>query len=572
MLQPSSRLVLACLLAVPVLALAPRSVHPQERVTFGDDPEADAEEAPEAPKPLAAPIPEAIREAVLALETAPADSAHLQAAAQAALQADLRDEALWYANLALEALGEDIKLRKEREALVALRTEIGVPGPTPEDLQADFSRSLFDMAKACEKKKLYTNAADLLQLCYGTSMEARAEERLAKLFSKEAAVEGLLETGIPIDIPVRRKVNAKTKRLVDSRNTTWDTAYEIKGKFYTVKSDMGYDYTHAFLEVMDQINGFYREVFGYKTRGGDMRTCAINVYKSREEFDEFEKKNRGQAINPNVRGFFVPGENRVATYDPRGEGGTIGDLWSTLFHESSHQFTAAVAPGLLLTWLNEGTASYFEGAFLQPGGSVATNRVPESRLRGLKYSLDALNKGKSAPTLTQVVTWYKPGSYEGEYYPYGWGLVYFMHNFEDEHSERVYLPVYKEFLASYKSASQHDVLARFTEYFVGKAKLPGVETFEQFDALWQAWIQELYKIYFGGPEQVEVLMARAEKQLANKKPEYARESLEWAVEKDPTHLGARLKLAEVLTDLKKLDGAVYHWRQLEAAARAQADA
>ena len=545
----------------------------QERITFGDDEEETEDEESEEAGPgtvISATPPEGatpeLLEALTALEYTPRDVSQLTEVAKLAQAAGLADEALWYSNLALESLGEDSKLKKQREALLALRTEIGLPGPSPEELQEDFGRALFEMAKTCEKKKLYTNAADLLQLCYGTPMQARAEQRLEKLFSKEKAVEGLLATGIPIEIPVRKKVNAKKKAKVDSENTYWANTYKVKGKYYEVHSDMGYDYTHAFVDAMDQMNAFYREVFNYKTRGQTMRTCLIQVYKNREEFDEVERENRGKAINPNVRGFFVPGENRVATYDPRSEGGTIADLWSTLFHESSHQFTAAVAPGLLLTWLNEGTASYFEGAFLQPGGSVATNRIPESRLKGLQYMLK-----QGSPRLEDVLTYYAPGSYSGDYYPFGWGLVYFLHNYEDENSERVYLPIYKAFLKEYKSASKHDVLARFVEFYVTEADQEGIDTFKAFEDRWKKWIDELHSLHFGGPEQAEKLLARAEKQRANKKPEYARESLRWALEKDPTHTKARLALAEVLTKLDRLDGAVYQWRQLEATARSAQD-
>ena len=542
---------------------------PQEKVTFGDDDEeAEEEDDSEAPAegvisstPPEGATPELL-EALTALEHTPTDVGQLTEVAKLAQAAKLPDEALWYVNMALTGLGDDNKVKKQREALLALRTEIGVPGPTPEELQEGFGKSLLALAKTCKKRKLYTNAADLLQRCYGTPMESRAEKDLLSLFSKKQAVEGLLATGIPIDIPVNIKVNAKKKKKVDEEQTVWSNAYEVKGDHYELHSDMGYDYTHAFVNAMDQMNAFYREVFNYKTRGQSMRTCVIEVYKSREVFDEIEKENRGKAIDANVRGFFVPGENRVATYDPRSEGGTIADLWSTLFHESSHQFTAAVAPGLLLTWLNEGTASYFEGAFLQPGGSVATNRIPEGRLKNLQTLI-----GRGSPTLKDVVTYYAPGSYEGSMYPFGWGLVYFLHNYEDENSERVYLPVYKEFLLKYKSASQHDVLARFVEYYVEQAEQPGIETFKDFETRWKNWIDELHQLHFGGSEEAIKLVARAEKQIKNEKLEYARESLRWALEKNPHHTKARLLLAEVLTELERMDGAVYQWRQLEAIAR-----
>ena len=500
----------------------------------------------------------ALAEAQLALEYAPFDPVQLAATARLARDLELDDEALWYTHLALEHL--PLQGNQElRESLLDLRKEVGLLGPPLEALQEEFSRGLFEMARSCERKNLYANAADLLQRCSGTAMEERAEERLAKLFGRRKAVQGLLASGVPIDIPVRRKINAKKKRRVDRKHTTWEKAYEVKAKYYHIKSDMGYDFTHAFAEAMDQINGFYREVFRYKTRGQDMRTCKIHVYKSRAEFDRHE----GMADRPTTKGFFQPGENRVVTYDQRTDGGSLGSLWSTLFHEASHQFTEILAPDLKLTWLNEGTACYFEGAYLQPGGHVATNRIPDSRLRGLKRSLD-----REALTLRQVVTYYQDGSYPGEYYAFGWGLVYFFHNYEDEASKRRYLPLYRDFFKAYRSNEQHDVLERFVEYFVTKAEVDGVTTFEEFDAHWQAWIQSLHDLHFGGPEQADVLLKRARKQQDDGQLTYARESLEWALEKNPEHTDARLELAQVLQELEAFDASLYHWRQLEATARA----
>ena len=514
-------------------------------------------------------------EAIEALEYAPNDVARLEATARVALESGEPDMAFWYASLALAQLPDDSKSKKTRKALEEFRAQIEVPGISPEELQEEMSREVFAMARACEKKKLYANAADLLQLCIGTAMQARAEARLQKMFSKKKAIQALIESGIDFEVPGGKRVNKKTRAQVNKKNTTWEKAYEIKGRYYILRSDMGYDYTHAFLDAMEQMNAFYRGVFNYKVRGGTMRSCRIDVYKNREAFDKNESKARGETIDPNVKGFFVPDENRVATYDPRSEGGTIDDLWSTLFHEASHQFTAAVLPGLELTWLNEGTASYFEGAFMQPGGSVAKNRIPRTRLRSL-YSLIGFRKGKSleqrmprgdAPTLEDVITYYGQGSYDGAYYPYGWGLVYFFHNFEDENSERVYLPIYKEFMLTYKSGGAHDIKGRFVEYFVEKAGVDGVESFDDFEEQWMTWIRDLYDLHYGGPEKASLLVEKGLQQLENEKPAYALDSFRWALEKNPKNNQARMHYAEAAILMERWDLAAFHWRKLESQSR-----
>ena len=90
-----------------------------------------------------------------------------------------------------------------------------------------------------------------------------------------------------------------------------------------------------------------------------------------------------------------------------------------------------------------------------------------------------------------TVSFFEDGSYPGEYYPYGWGLVYYIHNHEDEHSERIYVPIYQDYLKSYKGGSRHDPFERFVEYFVERADVDGVDDFPAFEAHWRAWIEEL---------------------------------------------------------------------------------
>ncbi|MEZ6019513.1 MAG: hypothetical protein R3F17_05245 [Planctomycetota bacterium] len=514
-----------------------------EPLVFDDDePE---EEAPEvAPVAAANPDtwPEALKKAVTDLESRPNDPAALKAVVDQALAAGEKDVAAWHLQMALGLVGEDQKdlLATLQAAEVAMSCPARAPRPS--------SRNTAVACSTWPAPARRRSCTPTPSICCSSAMAPRSRSkptRLTELFDKKTAVEGLLASGIPIDILSSAR-STRRRSAWSTARTTSGRVYEVKGKYYILRSDMGYEFTHAFLDAMEQINAFYREVFGYKTRGGTMRSCTIEVYKNRENSTAGNSRN---AAGPSTRAraFFVPDENRVATYDPREEGGTIGDLWSTLFHEASHQFTRIVAPELKLTWLNEGTASYFEGAFLQPGGSVATNRIPEGRLASLAYQL----KEEPLP-LDDVLTYYQPGSYPGEYYSYGWGLVYYIHNYEDAKSERIYLPIYADFLASYKNVQKHthdDIRARFKEYFIDRAAVPGVTDQKQFETHWNKWIEDLAAIYFGGPEQAQVLLERARVQRKNGKPGYARESLIWGLEKDPQNAGVRLELAEVLNEM-----------------------
>ena len=92
-------------------------------------------------------------------------------------------------------------------------------------------------------------------------------------------------------------------------------------------------------------------------------------------------------------GWWSPGENKVTCYDTRTTTTSLDWMLETLFHEASHQFMTQLESkgGSAPAWLNEGTASYFEGARLLANGTVQTNLIPESRLRGLMYMIETGN-------------------------------------------------------------------------------------------------------------------------------------------------------------------------------------
>ncbi|MEW6071767.1 MAG: hypothetical protein AB1726_04105 [Planctomycetota bacterium] len=498
---------------------------------------------------------EALAAAERALEEAPEDPGRLEAAGMAALAAGEPDLGLWYLGLAREAAPADAALAKR---IAETSASVARPAAGADALLAGYAENLFKIAKVCEGKKLYANAVDLLGQCKGTRFAAGAAERLEKIYAREKAVELLLATGLDVPARAAERRSARELARLDAQHADWEDAYEVKGTYYTVRTNMGFEMAQAISDAMEQMNSFYRQVFDYKERGGTMRRCVIHVYRSRADFDAHED------VAETVKGFYRPLENSVTTYDPRTERhpAPLAALWSTLFHEASHQFTHAVWPNPIPTWLNEGTASYFEGARLQPGGTVAFNGIPDGRLKGL---LAALEEG--SPTVEQVITHFADGSYPGEYYPVGWGLVYFCHNYEDESAERVYLPIYRAFQQTYKGGGQHDVKGRFVEHFVTKAKVEGVASLGDFAALFARWIRALAAIHFGGAEQADVLIERGRRQTTHKKLAAAIESYRWALRKRPGDAVALAELAAARAAAGEADGALYSWRRLAERAR-----
>lgn len=527
---------------------------------------------------------EALEKAKEGLEFAPDLLDLLDLASRAATETGAKDEALWYGALAAEEIADLAAPGKSEkaiaDALAGRLLEIDPLARKGATTLDAYAASIASIGKECSGKKLYVNAVDLLGRCQGTGAAAAAEAELAKIYGNKKAIEALLDSGLDVPMQPKRKRSAESIAREDAKHSTWETAHEIKGKQYTIKTDMGLELAESMSFAMEQMNAFYRKVFHVKEFGGGQTARAtICVYKSREEFDEGEGSAE-DPIDPNVAGFFRPGASYVATYDPRSDERSFAFLWETLFHESSHQFTHMISADLIPAWLNEGTASYFEGARLRANGVVETNLVPDERLESLEVMLKRTEsnggtgiarRAQAVPSLAEVVTFYQPGSYPGEYYPFGWGLVYFFLNYEDERSQRVYEKPYQDFMAAYKSGGKHDVQGRFVEHIVTKAKQPGVTSFEQFEARWRAWIHELHALHFGPPEMAERLIERARKQVADKALESAEESYEWALRKRPGDPVASFELAELLAAQKRNDAAIFRYRAAVASLRALED-
>lgn len=500
-----------------------------------------------------------------ALEFHPDDAALLTQAFRAALESGESGMALWYGELALEQWSAliDPQAKTPPSAPAEIQAELATIDPlgrVGETVLAEYRQALLDAGRAASKRKLFVNAVDLLTRARTLGAGAAADADLARIYDNKQAVAALLATGL--DVPLRAKKSKKSAETIakeDERRREWASAWEIKGDNYTVRTNMGFEMANAISSAMEQVNRFYRKVFKVRERGGNTARVTVSVYKSRAEFEEFEKLEED---DKNMLAFFAPGQNRVVAYDLREHGYAIGELWSTLFHEASHQFTHLVSADLIPGWLNEGTASYFEGARLLPNGTVETNLIPDERLLYLQLSLE-----KGDPTLKDVVTYYQPGSYDGEYYPFGWGLVYFFLNYEDENCRRVYVEPYQDYMATYGSGGKHDVLGRFVEHFVTKAKQPGVTTFEQFEARWKSWIADLHALHFGDASKADVLIERARKQASKGQDEAAIESYRWALRKRPGDATAQLELGDMLAAKKETDAALYYYRNALAAAR-----
>jgi hypothetical protein len=557
--------------------------------------------------------------AKIALEDSPTDPLLFDLAAQSALALGKEDEALWYTRLGVRELERLEEVPKEQEPLLqGLRARQLELDPKTEDLQElldDYARDAYDLARSAASGKLHVNAADMFLRLRGTASEGRALKELEKVYGDDDASETLFRYGFELpEGQLRGALKNKSPRQIakeDEEHANWENRYEFANKrpAYRVFTNMGQVTGRQILDAMVQINEFICDAFGMRTT---KQECKINVFKDFDSFSETEGIG-----SPNIGGFFSPSETRISTYDQSTVGRAYDQLWKTLFHEATHQVAQELSNTLLPAWIEEGNACYFEGVELLPTGRLVANLVPESRLRGLlsmlgprpesyrepwkgvpkvgggavkateastKTSADRawLGNPASRPDLVsfpppadarvrikEVITYFQPGSYSGAFYPWGWGLIYFLRNYEDANGELVYSAILDDYIKAYHKREDHNVWDRFQEYFIEGAEREGIEDFDDFYGMWAQWIWDLGDLYYGGAEAADPLYHRAMVQIEQGNPERAAHTLRWALEKRPSDPLILMQFAEVQSELKNKDEAVYALRRALSWARSQ---
>lgn len=596
----------------PVVAAAPAAGPrvAEERPTVADVRILIADEKPSA----------AYDAAKIALEDAPTDPLLFDLAAQAAMALGKEDEALWYTRLGVRELERLEEVPKEQEPLLAgLRERQLELDPKTEDMQElldDYAKEAYGIARSAAGGKLHVNAADMFLRLRGTASEVRALKELDKVYTDDDASETLFRYGFALpEGQLRGALKNKSPRQIakeDEEHSDWDNRWEFSNKrpAYRVFTNMGQVTGRQILNAMVQINEFICDAFGMRTT---KQECKINVFKDFDSFSETEGVG-----SPNIGGFFSPSETRISTYDQSTVGRAYDQLWKTLFHEATHQVAQELSNTLLPAWIEEGNACYFEGVELLPTGRLVANLVPESRLRGLlsmlgprpesyrepwdgvpkvgggtvsataeastKTSADRawLGNPASRPDMVsfqappdasvrikEVITYFQPGSYSGAFYPWGWGLIYFLRNYEDANGELVYSEILDDYIKSYHKRDDHNVWDRFHEYFIEGAEREGIEDFDDFYGMWAQWIWDLGDLYYGGAEAADPLYHRAMVQIEQKNLDRAAHSLRWALEKRPSDPLILMAFADVQTKLKNKDEAVYAMRRALSWARSQ---
>jgi uncharacterized protein DUF1570 len=290
---------------------------------------------------------------------------------------------------------------------------------------------------------------------------------------------------------------------------------------YIIEANLEEELARRVGDLMDSVHGHYVEV--YFDGDDDAAKADKATIRIHSDWDAMSKDWTGPQA---PQGWWSPGQNRVVCYDSRsnGEGSTLDWMLETLFHEASHQFMTLRSRkgGWSPSWLNEGTASFFEGTVAMADNSVLWPDAAQMRLANLAR----MTRTHSGPGVEKVISHAGPGSYPADHYAYGWGLVYFFQQFEDPTTlEYLYRPLYTECLDEITSKGG-DSREMFEKFFVGERSPLEHEDLDDFIAHWEQWIlDEVQPLYSGSPASIRELrvakidryLAAAEKAAKNKK-------------------------------------------------------
>ncbi len=392
---------------------------------------------------------------------------------QALLQLGRRDEAAHHFGVALKLLGDFEAPQK------AIKANLTRADPLYTRRAAMMLKIAKDLAADCQK--LYDSGHTDRALSILTSLEPIASGATRKTIVELAAKIRAANEEVDLD------------KGAEDRPDTAQEVLELEGKHYKLESKLDATTTQRVSDVMDDIFNYYVQVYfdGDETRV-DKRKASIRIFASH---GEMMKQWPGED-RPGLGGWWSPGDWAVSCYDTSSDWGTLDQMLETLYHEASHHFmTMLEKGGGTPSWINEGTASFFEGAKALSDRRVLWPDAADGRLRHLQLQLTGSAPG---PNVAQVISYNGAGSYAGDYYPYGWGLIYFLQQYEDPTTlEYVFRPLY----ASYRDTIARkggDPMALFKEVFLVPSAPGGIKDFDAWVSRWRNWIlNDVYPLHQG---------------------------------------------------------------------------
>lgn len=419
------------------------------------------------------------------------------------------------------------KLGRKDEAAQAFEQALATLGPGARDASG-LERRLGEADPLSSKRRALFKRA--------TRALCESAQKLEASQSGERALE-LAEALIPIAVsPEREQLAALAERIrAASTEVSLDAAsesaapagpwpaHELESKRYRLVCNLEPAVVERLGAVMDDIWNYYVQVYFDGDEGkATGRPARIRIYPSRLEMLKHWSGDNAPL------GWWSPGEWQVTTYDTSSDSGSLDPMLITLFHEASHQFmTMLEGGGSTPAWINEGTASFFEGAV-----AMADRRVLWPDAAQLRMAELEVVRQRGTPTVADVIAYDQPGSYPPEYYSVGWSLVYFLQQYEDPTTlEYAYRPLYARYRTDVIKKGTGS-LKLFEELFVGPDSLGKFDSVDDFTARWAQWLdQEVYPLHRGDERRARRLaaakryLAAADQARGKKKPKVPEQEL-----------------------------------------------
>jgi len=482
--------------------------------------------------------------------------------AEVAAAAGDDDERIWSLH---RRLGLRVAQKARKGELDPLRAELQALDPVAADLfdlKTAYVARLRPLAEAYEKEKRPHSAIRVHQQLLALDPEL-AESRAAIERISAAPDPSLAETAKARDL--FEGVSEEWIRAFDADHSTWERHGLLERENYVTKSDAGYAVLVRAAEAMEQMNAFYREFFRYGTEedGRSVPRIELRIFKSR---DEYLRLGQGPPAEWSG-GQFTGGA--VETYV--GPGG-FEEMVTTLFHEAAHQFVSLATRAV--GWLNEGLASFFEGSRILANGTVQMNLPANHRLFPLATRMEAgwmsgpadgdgqggsTAEPRTAPTFRIVLenryAWGPP------WYAPTWGVVYFLHNFQDPVDGRfVYRGAFREFIDKSGDRSGEGAVENFEKVVLARPQPPtrGVDftkaerqlrlarSVAELDAVWKEWILELRDEQAGKRAPARPWLEWARHAITRKDPAVAQEHFEKGLAAEPENVELLVEFARFL--------------------------
>lgn len=434
-------------------------------------------------------------------------------------------------------------------------------------LQNKYANGLVAIGKQYSRKKDLLGALEIYRHLLAVAPDhpdaKKAIHKIRTTGGKEVAVEDVFAGTDPTG-----GMSEEEMLKLDREHSDWANAYASESDNYRYRTNAGFLVHETSRIAMEQMNMFYRRFFRFMEDGGNTPKIEIRIFKTRDEYLEL-----GRSPAEWSAGHFIG--SAVETYAGGVSGkDSVRSMYGTLFHEAAHQFVSLTAP-MVPGWLNEAYASFFEGCVILSNGSVKWNRAPPGRLMPLAKRLESgwmastseadpqddgnYGQPNGAPPFRMIVQsdyrwgppWYAPT----------WGVVYFLYNYRADDGRTVYRDALHAYYTSHKRGRPADPIAHFEEVVLAGSPLSKVQSIDELDPIWKAWILRLRDRETGKIEVGDELQKWATAALDRGDTDMALEFLEEARERSPNDHEVLWQLASLLETVKNKSQAAARYRE-----------